>query len=314
MPEPLISIVICTYNRADLVWGAVASACSQDAGAADYEVLVVDNNSSDHTGETLAGLQRRFGHLRLCREGRQGLSHARNRGWQEARGRYVAYLDDDALIPGGWLGAALAVIKNRQPAVFGGPYYPFYFSPQPAWFKNSYGSMTLGTEPRGLKAGEYLSGGNMVWQRSLLEDLGGFDPDLGVKGEVAGVGEETQLQAMLRGQDPGAEIFYDPELYLFHLVRPGRMRLGRVLAERFEQGGHAPAALGGGVPDRSGLAWAVAWCRQVATLAWHLSLGLLFRDRRLYPHRQNYLYERLGGSLWELGRLSKLAGKGQKAA
>lgn len=296
MPEPVISIVICTYNRADLLRGAVITACDQSADAGDFEMIVVDNNSSDSTAQTVRRLQERFSNLRYCTESSQGLSHARNRGWREARAPWVGYVDDDALIPGGWVRAALAIAAGNPPAGFGGPYYPFYQTERPAWFKDAYGSMSLGDSPRTLGEGEYLCGGNMVWRREVLESLGGFDPRLGVSGGRQGAGEETELQRRLRARPDAGAIFYDPGLHLFHLVRAERMRLIPVLRERFSRGRQAGPALGLG-----GAGGLYRLGRGLLAAAWHAGLGWMWRDRRRQPQIRCYWYERLAPALEAMG-------------
>src|SRR5690348_4928949 len=100
MDKVLTSLVITTYNRAALLDKALESvAQSQVVDSARVEVIVVDNNSSDHTRETVDEIRSRgfpFP-LRYVLEQHQGLSFARNRGAEEAKGTYVAYMDDDQI-------------------------------------------------------------------------------------------------------------------------------------------------------------------------------------------------------------------------
>lgn len=93
----------------------------QTAPVEKWEFIVVDNNSSDGTRETVELFNRRFTNFRYAFEGEQGLSHARNRGWREALGNYVGYVDDDCRIPQEWVSNALSVIDHRAPDAFGGP-------------------------------------------------------------------------------------------------------------------------------------------------------------------------------------------------
>ena len=84
MTQPVISVVVCTYNRAELACLAVNSLCCQTLSPDSYEIIVVDNGSTDGTEATIADLQAVYvGHtVRYICEKRQGLSHARNRGYQ----------------------------------------------------------------------------------------------------------------------------------------------------------------------------------------------------------------------------------------
>jgi glucosyl-dolichyl phosphate glucuronosyltransferase len=102
--EICFSIVICTHNRAEILQDAVLSACSQSYNVQKYEIIVVDNNSTDDTKKLIANLQDKYPKIRYIFEKDQGLSNARNRGWREARGKYVGYIDDDCKVPREWLG------------------------------------------------------------------------------------------------------------------------------------------------------------------------------------------------------------------
>src|SRR5262245_32415256 len=84
-PSPLFSIVICTFNRSTLLADALLDLSRQSLDASLYEVLVVDNNSTDPTRDVVERASRERPNVRYLRETRQGLSHARNLGWREAR-------------------------------------------------------------------------------------------------------------------------------------------------------------------------------------------------------------------------------------
>ena len=119
----LFSVVICTYNRASLLPTALQTVCEQALDCTEYEVLVVDNNSTDETRFVTESFMQRYSNVRYCFEPQQGLSYARNRGWREARGKYVAYTDDECKVPPQWLTVAKEVIiKHYQKwARFGRP-------------------------------------------------------------------------------------------------------------------------------------------------------------------------------------------------
>jgi len=101
--SPLISIVVCTYNRAKLLAGVLKTLCEQRFDASDYEVIVVDNNSIDDTLVTVESFCSQYANIQYYFEPHQGLSQARNRGWQEANGEYVALLNNDTVVEHDWL-------------------------------------------------------------------------------------------------------------------------------------------------------------------------------------------------------------------
>jgi glycosyltransferase involved in cell wall biosynthesis len=304
---PLLSVVICTCNRAELLRAALESLYPQ-ALDPEVEVLVIDNNSRDHTPAVAASFASQYPNVRYEKEARQGLSHARNRGWRAARGRYVGYLDDDATANPQWISVAKAIIADLHPEFFGGPYYPFYYpNTRPAWFKDAYASNDFGPAPRDLPAGEYLTGGNLFVRSDILEQLGGFDAEYGMTGGKLGYGEETELQKHARHRFPGAVFRYDPALFILHLTRPEKMTLrgaaamaaarGRSAARLFPD--HSPVSRRHGRPLGAALsAWYLA--RTLGGITANLLLGLPLRDRKQFPYPQNFLYERVCGQIYWL--------------
>jgi glycosyltransferase involved in cell wall biosynthesis len=293
-PLPLISVVICTYNRAVDTKRAARSLLDQRGVDVPWELIVVDNNSTDATADVVRSLAAADPRVRYCREEQQGLSHARNRGWREARGRYVGYLDDDAIARAGWLAAAERIIAAHSPAMFGGPYYPFYTTPRPPWFKDEYGSRELAAQDGPLPPDETLSGGNMFARRDLLESLGGYSSGFGMTGNRIAYGEETHLQQRLRAQKPDALIYYDRRLAIDHLVRADKMLLSWRWRQAIAQGRDIQRMAHlreGGLPGRGLSLFLLA--RAFAKLLYHGVCRLLLRDRKRYPFVRQYLYEKV---------------------
>ena len=288
---PLISVVVCTYNRAALLQAALESLCSQTADRSAFEVIVVDNNSSDTTRSIVNGFMQ-YNNIRMVSESRQGLSHARNRGWREARGSYVAYIDDDARAPETWISCALERISISRPAVFGGPYYPFYTTKKPRWFKDAYASQSMGEQAMKI-AGPGLSGGNMFIKRELLERTGGFDPGLGMVAGKQGYGEETALLKHISEAMPDQPVYYDPQIFVYHLVKPCRMTLRWNLVHFFLSGRYALRALqtdGMTAPARKSIILR-DMCSVLFDLCADILRALFFRNRTGYPLIRNCIYE-----------------------
>ncbi len=237
-PDPWLSVVICTYNRADILRGSIESLLNQTGATGTFEILVVDNNSTDDT----AAVARRYATdhgIRYIFEPAQGLAHARNRGYAEARGEYVAYLDDDARADPVWIAGIHKIIQqsDRRPIGIGGPIYPYYLSEKPDWFLDEYEIRTWGDAPRFLEKGEFFSGSNMVFSREVLARFGGFDTDLGVKGDTLNLGEETRLFNKIWDGFLEHELFYySPALKVYHLVPADKMNLHYFFKRRFMVG------------------------------------------------------------------------------
>ncbi|MHA1938302.1 MAG: glycosyltransferase [Candidatus Thorarchaeota archaeon] len=302
--HPIISVVVCTYNRVNLLADALHTLCNQTLDTSDYEVIVVDNNSTDDTREVVDEFCYRFTNVRYCFEPQQGLSHARNRGWREAKGQYIAYTDDDCMMPEQWLEVAEEIIEQVSPDVFGGPYYAFHTTPKPRWFKDSYGSHELDKKARTLQENEYLDGANIFLRRSLLESLSGFDTSLGMSGTRVGYGEETALLQLIRTMEPAQLVYFDPRLYVYHLVPPQKMSMYWIIRQRFAAGRYSFRTFQGGNPLPLGrLQLIVGVVFALFALVGDSARGVFHRDRAQYPYPQNFFYEESFRHLQRLGML-----------
>jgi glucosyl-dolichyl phosphate glucuronosyltransferase len=301
MKRPLISVIICTYNRADLLATLLQTLAEQQIDLADYEILVIDNNSTDETSVVCDTFAARYPNVRYYMEPQQGLSHARNRGWQEAQGTYIAYIDDDCKAPATWLTIAKAVIEQVAPDVFGGPYFPFYNSPKPAWFRDEYGSWIFGVEKAGdiWRAVEHavavapgiLHGGNLFLRRELPAIAGGFDQTLGMNGHQLAYGEETALLLRLHTIRPTTSFTYEPRLFVYHLVRAEKLSIWWQLQSKII---HGEAAYRIYHVGRQPFPWwmTLLMPMYIAAICYRALFRAWFRrDRTSYPHWQNYLYE-----------------------
>lgn len=301
-----LSVVVCTYNRADMLSSALESLVQQTLDKRLYEVIIVDNASSDATPEVLGGLRARYGewNIVLAREDRLGLGYARNAGVREARGAYVAFMDDDARADKDWLKRALGCFEHVRPSPFviGGPIFPFYDSPRPAWFKDEYEIRTWGQEPRFLSQRESLSGSNIILKKDIIEKYGGFDVQVGMKGSRLSVGEETNLFKTIGRHNTHARVFYySPHLVIHHAVPAYKMTVSYQLKRAFV-GGQA-CCLDGPVPF---LGRSKYLLKIIFSLA-KLSMLLLIRLRS-YSTRQNWAVESFAPILVEMGRFMACLG------
>ncbi|MGP8321882.1 MAG: glycosyltransferase family 2 protein [Methanosarcinaceae archaeon] len=310
LSSPLISVVICTYNRLDIFVDALKSICNQTLDASFYEVIVVDNNSSDNTAHVAKDFCERFSNVSYCLESKQGLSHARNRGWREAKGEYVAYIDDDCKVPEQWLTVAKDIIERFSPGVFGGPAYAFYNAPKPYWFKDSYGAHEPFKDARILKNKECIEifGMNMCFRRALLGTIGGFDIRLGMCGEKIAYCEETALILHIFNTMPDELIYYDPKLYVYHLVQEERMTVRWLVRSWFSIGQYSNYCSDVALTEsklqlygRLHLLKQIA--RQLIVIAKNIAYSAFRRNRMRYAYFQNYLYECTYQHLFKLGKL-----------
>ncbi|ROO23091.1 glycosyltransferase family 2 protein [Salinisphaera orenii] len=241
MENILISVVIPTYNRADLLRSALQSvAASRDVEADRVEVLVIDNNSVDDTRAVVDEIRAApypFP-LRYVLETRQGLSHARNRGAAEAAGFYLVFMDDDQMIHERYLAHIEPAFTATGADCIGGPVRYYNATGLPEWLPpllEHVGQFDLGGETRALSEhDDVLRGGNMVIPKALLASLGGFDVRLGRVGTTLLSDEETELQARMRRG--GHRIVYVPALVQHHYLDPDRLSRHHWRRHRFDYG------------------------------------------------------------------------------
>jgi glucosyl-dolichyl phosphate glucuronosyltransferase len=228
MSDPLVSVVISTRDRADLLERAIASVVDQEFPRSAYELVIVDNGSRDRTPEVARSFESTAA-LRYIREDRIGLCIARNSGWRAAAGRYVAFFDDDAIAASGWLTAIRNAFEGGTEAVgiVGGRIEPIWQGPRPGWLADEIaGSLTIidwGPSPKVIRdlRREWLAGANMAVRKSVLHEIGGFHPWLDrVGNNLLSSGDVfLQKQAIRRGY----RCLYVPDMTVRHLVPSSRL-------------------------------------------------------------------------------------------
>lgn len=233
-----LSVVVCTYNRAALLPVCLQSLANQTLSIEDYEVIVVDNASTDTTAEVIAGFVNRYSNFRGIREMSQGLSQARNCGWRNARGRFVAYLDDDARAEIHWCEVILEAIRRKpNVAALGGPILPLFEREPPPWFAPRLEVREWGKKAKLLPppvAHFGFSGSNMVIRRDILDEFGGFATHLGMSGETLGLGEETELFTRVYPHYP--RFWYEPKMRVFHWTPASKFKPKYRLLRAFHAG------------------------------------------------------------------------------
>lgn len=232
--SPILSVVICTYNRSDWLQGCLSSLEPQCKDGV-VEVLIIDNNSTDATASIAHQFTERLLNFKYIFEAEQGLSHARNRGINEALGKYVAYLDDDAKAYPDWVKAVILFFdENPDASGVGGPYNAFSKKPIPAWFPKEYGCWSLGDETRKMRKNEWINGMNMAFKKQALIKAGGFDTNIGMIGTKVSYGEETNL--MMKMLERGMTFYYCADMRVDHAILPHKLKLRWLLHSSFANG------------------------------------------------------------------------------
>jgi glycosyltransferase involved in cell wall biosynthesis len=298
---PLFSVVVCTFNHAKLLSNALDSLCRQRLAPDQFEIIVVDNNSTDNTRAVATARAGGQPDIRYYLEPAQGLSHARNVGWRQAKGTYVAYIDDDCLAPEEWLTTAAEIAKRLSPAVMGGPYHGAFPGKRPAWVGEGFNSYIPFKEQRFLGPREYgsLVGGNVFFKRTVFDAIGPFDPQFGHVGNTLAYGDETDVLRRANEAFPGS-LYYDPALFVHHVVRPEKLTLSYNIRSAFGAGRSMVRQRMGRAGPRPPLTRAA---KAMTALTADVLVRILLRDRQKYPHPRNYLHERSLEYVTELGTI-----------
>jgi len=298
-----IAGAISTYNRSDLFASALESLCQQSLPPEAYEIIIVDNASTDDTPQVVERMQQQFPEHTICyfNETQQGAAHARNRAFHETRAPYIAFLDDDGIAPPDWLETILRLFETHLPTPHsvGGGYIPYFTSARPAWLVDRYERRSWGDVPRLLTDGESFSGSNMAFPTELLKAYGGFPTNVGPKGRHLGVGEEYELYQRI-WQGPEAPIlYYNPAVAIRHHVPEFKhtpryyLKLKFVAAQSMVKLHLAKQPLS--YPRR--IRRAARSFRAALCLLWRA-----LRQRSMYTYQENWLIDAFGPVVAEIGQ------------
>ncbi len=225
-----ISVSICTYNRAEFLYAALESLASQSLPYSQYEVILVDNNSTDET----PGLAERFAseypgvNFHHLLETNQGLSFARNRAIEESNSPVIAFIDDDAIASGDYL-KSLVDFFDDYPEVMaaGGKILPYFYphGERPEWMSHYLlgliSCIDLGDEIKPFP--KYPIGCNMIFRQEVFEKIGKFDTRLGRTSRNLIGSEEKELFSRIK--KTGMSVYYVPEAWVYHTIPEERIAM-----------------------------------------------------------------------------------------
>jgi glycosyltransferase involved in cell wall biosynthesis len=255
------SIIICTWNRAQSLAATLASLeASMVPSDIEWEVLVVDNNSTDGTRTVcesfVAKNPQRF---RYLLEKQQGKSFALNSGIQQVRGDVLVLTDDDVTVHPHWISETVAIFRAYDCAGVGGRIVPVWKCKQPGWldFEGPYYHPAFcgvvrfekGDSPFELKGTPF--GANMAFKRSIVDRYGLFRTDL-----TGHHGERDRSNSLLGGEDTeycrrllnaGEKLIYAPKAIVYHPVEAHRVTRKYFRKFAFSSGRYITRM--GGLPD-----------------------------------------------------------------
>lgn len=227
-----LSILICTYNRSDVLTKCLECLLPQLKN--EIEILVIDNASSDDTKSVVNNLMYDNYKIKYFFEANLGLSYARNRGILESKSEWVLFIDDDAIAFPNLIDRALYLIETSNYDCIGGKYFGYFLGEKPKWLPNDFESYK-GDEVE-LMDCEYSKpiGCIVLYKKNKILEAGGFNTQLGMKGKNIAYSEETEIQLKMKLK--GCKFGFDPNLKVNHLIRNDKKKLLWHLKSSFAHG------------------------------------------------------------------------------
>jgi glycosyltransferase involved in cell wall biosynthesis len=225
--NPTISAIICTHNRSQYLKRAIESLVNQTLARTSYEIIVVDNCSSDETRRIVTEKYQHIDNLRYAYEPILGVCRARNNGWKQAKGTYVSYLDDDATAATDWLEkiVELFVTIKPSPVCVCGKVELAWETRRPSWLNDlllPYLAHADWSETRTtLDPEQWPVNTNMAFAKQILHRLDGFPTFLSKVGNKLLTGEDRYVQLKLH--DMGYDCLYDPHIQVKHYILSYRL-------------------------------------------------------------------------------------------
>jgi glucosyl-dolichyl phosphate glucuronosyltransferase len=231
-----LSVVVCTYNRSLLLTKCLEGLAEQQCPKWSFEVVVVDNGSTDDTRGAVSSFSHGIFTTRYVYEKQRGLGRARNIGLRSSQGRYIAYLDDDAVPDPRWCASICEAFENclsqsmSKVGALGGPVEAVFEGGRPPWLTHEletvYAALDLGPELARFPKGIAPVGANMAFTaRALLEDP--WDESLMMWEDI---------DMSMRLASKGLVLLYVPEMRVRHFVSAGKLSIKWLLDRYYSDG------------------------------------------------------------------------------
>lgn len=222
----MLSFIICTYNREKYIYECL-SRLAKNTIKEGWEIVLVNNNSTDGTAAECERFVKEYKpkNYHYIVEIQQGLSYARNRGIAEAKGEWLVFLDDDAMVGKDYIANLQAhLVQHPEAGAFGGAIEPFFEGEIPNWLNpwamGFVSVIDLGTQVKLFSTKSYPIGANMSISRATIDKVGTFNTALGRTGNNLMGGEEKDIFNRIR--QAGIPIFYFPDIKVQHCIPPKR--------------------------------------------------------------------------------------------
>ena len=242
-----LSVIIPTRNRASLLLATLESILHQTYDQKLFEVIVCDNNSTDNIAEIAHYFTDKFQHFRYIKTLEPGLHIGRNKGFQEAKGEILVYIDDDIEAFPEWLETINDVFKEKDVVLVGGKNLPKWEIAPPDWalemwkpnndgdrMTGSFSIIDLGNQIKEINP-YYVFGCNFSIRKNIIAETQGFHPD-GMPQEIIEYRGDGESYVSGYIKQRGYKTIYHPQASVYHLVTKERLTIEYLWKRGFNQG------------------------------------------------------------------------------
>lgn len=222
----IASVIVCTYNRSRLLAATIESLISQEFNG-KWELIVVDNNSTDDTKLVVESFIYKMTNIRYVFESNQGHSFARNAGITSSTAKYIVFTDDDIFAEPNWLKEIILTFDEDKVVAVGGPIKPVWPFNRPEWLNKDWMLEPLAVNEfndareKGYFVGYYPYGANMAFRREVFNQCGLFATDLGRKRKKLLTNDDVEI--MMRISESGQFIKFAANAVIHHKIDPERL-------------------------------------------------------------------------------------------
>ena len=230
-----VTVAVPTFNRADFLQQMLAGVVAQQFPRDHFEILVIDNNSRDHTAAVVAGFAQAHPAPRLVVEPHQGLNHARNRAIAEAAGEIIIFADDDILVQPDWIAqltVPLLADSTRRIGAVGGEVIPVFPDGLPGWMTHSHARLGFRRDTGPLPPSDSPMGANLGIPKWVFAEIGGFRTALDRRADKFFSGGETEVLRRIRAA--GWEVWFSAAAAVRHQMPASRTTFRYAARQAFD--------------------------------------------------------------------------------
>ena len=227
MRYPFVSVIVCTLNRKDFLKKCLNNLLNVNYPKSRYEIIIIDGGSIDGTIDML---KKEFPQIRYIIETRPGVSYARNRGLENAKGDIIAFTDDDCIVTRNWLYELTSNFLPSNIGAVGGPVRFLQSIPRKLFVKAALGGYDMGEKKQYVK---FLITSNMAIRNEVAQKIK-FDVKLGRRKRALFNNEDIDFCERISRMN--YKLLYNPKAVVYHDINVERIKVQYILRRAFYAG------------------------------------------------------------------------------